>query len=167
MSTSNKLKPVDMIELGSDFIAKQPPGPTRRNCPRANIFGIAPYQIAEGPFMRDLLSTSNDADLVKGADLWTQTTMDAEDLAVDDCTEDEEVEHLAAGLPDRCIPILLLAFFIESVDLSDLTRFVVAANKGNAIRVSKAEDQLNPAHLAGITDLAFRQSSNVKVSKLK
>ena len=138
MRTCNELKAIDMIELCSNFVAKQPSSPARRHSPRSNIFWIAPYQIAESAFVRNLLGTSNDTDLVEGANLRTQATVDAEDLAVDDCTEHKEIKYLAAGFPNGCIAVLLLAFFVESVDLSDLAGLVIAAYKGHAIRVSGA-----------------------------
>ena len=86
--------------------------------------------------MRNLLRSSNDAYLVKGTDFWTQTTVDAEHFAVNDRTEDQEIKDLATSFPDRGITILLLTFFIKSVDLCDLAGFVIAPDKGYAIRVS-------------------------------
>ena len=50
--------------------------------------------------MRDLLSTSDNADLVDGTDFRAETAVYAENLAVNDGTENEEVEDLATGLPD-------------------------------------------------------------------
>lgn len=54
--------------------------------------------------------------------------MDAKNFAVDNRSEDEEVENLAASLPDRGVAILLRTFFVETIDLGDLAGFVVAAN---------------------------------------
>ena len=88
MSTGNKLKAVDVIKFRSDLVAKQPPCTTWRYSPSSNVFRITPDQITESAFVRDLLSSSNDAYLVKGTDFRTQTTVDAEHFAVNDCTED-------------------------------------------------------------------------------
>lgn len=136
MRTCNKLESVDVVEFRSDLVAKQPSSTTWRYRPSSNIFRVTPYQITEGTFMRDLLGSSNDAYLIKGTDLGTQATVDAEHFAVNDCTEDQEIKDLATCFPDRGIPVFLLAFFIESVDLRDLARFVVAPNEGHAIRIS-------------------------------
>lgn len=62
--------------------------------------------------------------------------MDAEDFTVDDRAQCHEVEDLTACFPDRRIAVLLYAFFVEAVDLSDLAGFVVAANKCHAVGVS-------------------------------
>lgn len=135
MSTSNKLKAVDVIEFCSDLIAKQPPSTSWGYSPSSNVFRITPDQITEGTFVRNFLSSSNDAYLVEGTDFRTQTTMDAEHFAVNDCTENQEIKDLATSFPDRRITIFLLAFFVKPVDLCDLARFVVASDEGHAIRV--------------------------------
>lgn len=62
--------------------------------------------------------------------------MHAEHLAVDDGGQGEEVEDLATGLPYGRIAVLLLAFFVETIDLCDLPRLMVAADERNAVRVS-------------------------------
>ncbi len=86
--------------------------------------------------MRDLLGPSDDTDLVQCADLGTQTAVDAKHFAVDNGSENQEVEDLAATFPHRSIAVLLLALFIEAVDLGDLARLVVPTHKGDTIRVS-------------------------------
>ena len=60
--------------------------------------------------------------------------MNTENFAVDECSENEEVKDLSASFPDRGIPVFLLAFFIESIDLGDLAGLMVAANKCDTIR---------------------------------
>lgn len=46
--------------------------------------------------------------------------MNAENFAVNDRAENQEVEDLTAGFPNGCVAIFLLAFFVESVYLGDL-----------------------------------------------
>ncbi len=139
VGTRNELKAIDVVELCSHFVPKQPAGTTWRYSPCSNIFRITPYQIAEGALVGDLLSSSDDADLVEGADLRTQAAVDAENLAINDCAEDEEVENLTAGFPHRRVAVLLLALLVKSVDLGDLSRFVISANESHAIRISWTE----------------------------
>jgi hypothetical protein len=89
-----------MIKLGCDLVTEKPTSTTRGNGPRLNIFGITPHQITESAFMGNLLSTSYDTDLVDSSNLGAQATMNTEDLTIDDSCEDEEIENLAARLPD-------------------------------------------------------------------
>lgn len=86
--------------------------------------------------MGDLLGPGNDADLVNRSDLGTQPAVDAEDLAVDDGREDQEVEDVAASLPHRRVPVLLLALLVEPVDLRDLARLVVPSDEDDSVGVS-------------------------------
>jgi hypothetical protein len=135
MGTCNEFQTINMIEISCNLIAEKPTGTTRGNGPRFNIFGIAPDQIAESAFMGDLLSTSYDTNLVDRSNLGTQATMNTEDLAIDDGREDEEIENLAAGLPDRCVAVLLLTLLVETIYLSNLTGLMIAPNKGDLIRI--------------------------------
>jgi hypothetical protein len=109
-----------LIELRCDLIAKEPTGATGANSPSVDIFGIRPHQIAKGTLVRNLLCARDDADLIDGADLGTQAAMDAKNLSVDNGSEDEEVEYVAACFPHGCVAVLLLAFFVEAVYLGNL-----------------------------------------------
>lgn len=86
--------------------------------------------------MRNLLGTSDNPDLVNGANFGTEASVDAENLAIDNGSKHEEIKNLAACLPHRRITILLLAFFVESVDLRDLSRLVITSHENDSVRVS-------------------------------
>ena len=43
-----------MIELCSDLPPKQPSGPSWADRPGLDVLGIAPHEVAEGTFVRDL-----------------------------------------------------------------------------------------------------------------
>ena len=66
--------------------------------------------------------------------------MYAEDFAVDDGAEDEEVEDLTAGFPNGGVAVFGLTFFVETVDLGYLTGFVIAADEGDSVRVADVEE---------------------------
>jgi hypothetical protein len=84
MSTRNEFEAVNVIEFGRNLVSKEPTRATRRNSPRLNILRVAPHQVAEGSFVRDLLGTGNDPDLVNRTNLRAQSTVHAEDLAIND-----------------------------------------------------------------------------------
>lgn len=86
--------------------------------------------------MGNLLRASNDPDLIDSPDLGTQAAVDAEKLAIDDGSENKEIEDVAARLPYGSVAVLLLTFFVESVHLCDLAGFVVPSDENNAIWVS-------------------------------
>jgi len=60
----------------------------------------------------------------------------AEDTVVDDSRQAQVVEDFCAILPDIHAAILLQAFIVKTVHLSDLPRLVVAPNESDTVRVS-------------------------------
>jgi len=167
MSSGNQFETIHVVELSRNLVAKEPAGTTRANSPRLDVFGVRPDKIAESTLVRNLLSTGNDANLVDGTDLGTQATVDTEELAVDDGSEDQKVENMAAGLPNGGVSILLLALLVESIDLSDLTRLVITADKNNSVGVPGNNSQHHNATCFTHTYLAFRHIRRVNVSRLK
>lgn len=87
--------------------------------------------------MRNFLSTGNDPNLINSPNLGTQTTVNAEQLSVNYSSKNKEVKDMTACLPYGCVAVFLLAFFVEAVDLCDLTRFVVSSDENNAVWVSR------------------------------
>lgn len=61
--------------------------------------------------------------------------MNTKNLTINNSSKNEKVKNLATRLPDAGIAVLLLAFLIETVDLSDLTGLVVTTNESDLIWV--------------------------------
>lgn len=135
MRSCDELESIDVVEFGCHFVAKKPAGASWTDSPSLDFFGVRPNEIAEGTFVWNLLSASHNADLINGANLRTQTAMNAKYLAVDDSCQNQEVENVTAGFPHRGIPIFRLALFIKAVNLSDLSGLVIASNQNDAVGV--------------------------------
>jgi hypothetical protein len=86
--------------------------------------------------MWNLLKPVNFFDVVDAVYGWRETTMDREDLIVNDCAYRDKVKDICKHLPYLWISILLLALSIEAIDLSDLPCLVVSAKKTDSVRVS-------------------------------
>lgn len=74
--------------------------------------------------------------LVQSVDGGGKSTVDTEDLIVDDGRQTQIVEDLSAVSPHVYRAILLQALIVESIHLSNLSRLMVSTNQGNAIGVS-------------------------------
>ena len=72
--------------------------------------------------MRCLLHSVELSDLVKGVNTGGETTVEAEDLILDDSCEWEVIEELCELLPYVGVTVLSQAFIIESVPIIK-TRF--------------------------------------------
>ncbi len=135
VSTGDELQAIDVVEFSCNLITKEPASPTRRNSPSLNVLGITPNKITECTLMRNLLSTSDNANLVDSTDLRAQTTVDTKNLTVDDRSKDKKIENLAAGFPNGSVAILLLTLLVEAIDLGDLAGLVVTSDESNFIGV--------------------------------
>jgi len=62
-----------------------------------------------------------------------------EDLVVDQSGKREVVEKICEVFPDVCVTVFTKALVVEAVYLGDLTRLVVPAKNGDALRVSDFE----------------------------
>jgi len=86
--------------------------------------------------MRDFLHSIDRPDLIQGNDFGRQASMDTKDPPVNQGCNGEVIKDLAASFPDIGIPILLLAFVIESVHLSNLPTFMISPYEGNFVGIS-------------------------------
>ena len=121
MSASNELQTVDVVEFSSYLIAEEPTSTTWTDGPSFHIFGVAPNEIAKGTFVRDFLSTSNNTYLIESTYFGTKTTVNTKYSAIYKSCEREKIEDLTGSFPDGRITIFLMTFFIEAIDLCDLT----------------------------------------------
>jgi len=65
--------------------------------------------------------------------------VETEDLVVNECGKKEVIKEVSEVFPDVCVSVLAETLVVEAVDLSDLARFVVAAEDCDALRVSDLE----------------------------
>lgn len=91
--------------------------------------------------MRNFLFTVNCLYLVEGFDTGRKTSVHAKGLLVDEGRQREIVENFGAVPPHIHTAVLAEAFVVEAIDLGDLARLVVAADKRNAVRIAHFERQ--------------------------
>ena len=85
--------------------------------------------------MRDLYFSINGSNLIDRFDFRTETSVDAEDFVVDDCSKRKIVKNFSAILPGIGVSILLVDLIIETVDSSDLSGFVVPSQESDSVRM--------------------------------
>ncbi len=145
-----------MIEGFRDVLAERVTRTTRRDTPTAAIIRIRPEQIAHGSFVGHLLDSVEGADVVERVDAGREPTVQAEDLVVDEGREGEEVEQVGEVFPHIGVAVFPEAFIIfhgsadlmingkrdqhtETVDLRDLTGFMVSPENGDALGKANLE----------------------------
>lgn len=86
--------------------------------------------------MGNFLDTIKRPDVVESVDGRTQSTVKTENLVFDESSEGKVVEKVGEVFPHVGIAVFAETFVIESVDLCDLSGFVVSTEDGNTLRVT-------------------------------
>ncbi len=89
--------------------------------------------------MRNFLDTVDGSDVVKSVDGRGKTTVKTEDLIIDQGSQWQVVEEVGKVLPDICVAVLPQALVVETIYLSDLSRFVVSSQNCDPVAVSDLE----------------------------
>mmetsp|Transcript_12300 Transcript_12300/g.35562 ORF Transcript_12300/g.35562 Transcript_12300/m.35562 type:complete len:288 (+) Transcript_12300:192-1055(+) len=127
----DKVEAIVVIELLGDIWAKGVSSAAGRDAPAHVVVRIGPYQVADWALVGHFLLPRKALQLVHGVDRRRETSMGAENLARDGCSEREVVEDLHEFEPDLGRPKFAEAFVVEAIHLSDLPRLVVAAEKAH------------------------------------
>jgi hypothetical protein len=109
-----------MAEVSSNFGSEHPPSTSGVNGPILDVLWVAPHQIAEGAFVRDLNPSVDGPDLIDCLDLWAQPPVDAHDLPVDYGAQWQVVEHFRAVLPGVRVPVFPVDLVEEPIHLGNL-----------------------------------------------
>ena len=117
MSTRYQFQSICMVELFRDVLTERVSSTSGRNAPAAAVIGIRPKQVADGSFMGNFLDTVKLADLVEGVDRWRETSMQTENLSLDDCSQWQVIEQFSESLPNISISILAQALIVETIPI--------------------------------------------------
>jgi len=89
--------------------------------------------------MGHFLDTVESSDVVKSINTWGKTSVETEDLVIDEGGKGEVVEEVCEVFPYVGVAILSEALVVEPVDLSNLAGFVVTTEDCDSLRVSDLE----------------------------
>lgn len=136
MSSANQAEIIDSVELLGDLGSEEPSSASGTHGPSLDVLRVGPHEIAEGSLVGDLLASLDSSDLVDCLNIRGETSMDTEHLTLDEGGNAEVVEHLSAVLPRVRVTVLSDDLVIESIDRSDLSRFVVSSEKSDVTRIT-------------------------------
>lgn len=124
---ADQLQLVPLHEVLRDERAEQPSSAARALSPRVHVLRVAPDEVAERSFVRNLNATVDRTDLVQSFYFRAQAAMHRQDGLVDDRGDGEQIEDAAAVLPGVDVSIFRQALVVESVHFGDLPRLVVSS----------------------------------------
>jgi hypothetical protein len=140
MCAENVYHGVDLEELLDDLCAKGVAGSSRTQRELVAVgVRVTPNQVGHGTFVWNLSKPVDDLDLIDAMNAGRQTTVDAENLVVNDAGKGEVVEHVGEVVPDSSVAVLAAALCVKAVGLGDSSRLVIAADEVDAVRIAEFE----------------------------
>jgi hypothetical protein len=132
-----------------------------------DVIRIRPHEVAVGALVRNFLDSFQNLHLVDGTQCWGETSVDTQHPPVNHRSEIQIIKDLHAVLPGVSIPVLAHALLEEAVDLSDLSRLVVAAQEGHVGRVSRLETEQQLEGFHAVVSAIDKVSLKQKDSEIK
>jgi hypothetical protein len=115
MSACDSRQTIRMIELFWDILPETIPCTSWRNTPSTPIIRVRPEQVADGTLMRYLLNAIELSYLVQCVYAGRETTMEAEDLILNDCSERQKIKQFCVNFPNVRITILSQTLIIKTI----------------------------------------------------
>jgi hypothetical protein len=106
-----------MVELLRNILAKRVAGTSWGNAPTAAVIRIRPQEIADRSLMRNFLNSVELSDLIKSVNGRRETTMETEDLALDNSSQWKIIEEFSKSFPHIGISILSQTLIVEAVPI--------------------------------------------------
>jgi hypothetical protein len=128
-----------VIECFWDVLTESISGTSGTYTPSASVIGITPEQIAHGTFVRHFLDSVERSNVVESVNARWKTTVQAEDLIVDQCSQGKVVEEVGEIFPNIGVAVFSETFVVEAIHLGDLAGFVVSSKDGDAGGISDLE----------------------------
>lgn len=122
-----------MVELLRDVLSKGVTSSSWRDAPATSVIWVRPEKITDWSLVRSLLHSIELSDLIEGINTWGESTMEAEDLVLDDSCEWEVIKELCELFPYVSVTVLSQAFIIEAINLCDLSALVVTSKDSESI----------------------------------
>ena len=89
--------------------------------------------------MRYLSKAVDDLDLIYAVYAWTESSVNTEDAIVDDTRQGQIIKHVGKMVPHGCIAVLSTALGVEAIRLCDTSRFMIASDQMDPVRITKFE----------------------------
>ena len=104
-----------MVKLLGDVLTETVASASGADTPATSVIGVRPKEIADRSLVGSLLDAVQLTDLVEGVDTWGETTVEAEDLVLDDSGKGQVVEQFSELFPNVGVAVLSQALVVEAV----------------------------------------------------
>jgi len=119
MSSGHQIQTIIMEESLNGIPSKEISCSSRWHWPPFDHLWIWPQQIAHHTFLRHFSESINFIKVVNFLYIGRESSVNTEDLVVNNSSNGEEIEYFSEGPPDIERSILFDALIIEAIDLSN------------------------------------------------
>jgi hypothetical protein len=139
MRARNKRQAIVMVESLRDVLTERVTCATWGDTPAAPVIRVRPQEVTHGTLVGNLLNAIKSSDVIESIDTGGETTVETENLVVDEGGEGKVVEEVGEVLPDVGVAVLAETLVVKAIYLRNLTRFVVTTEDSDAGGVSDLE----------------------------
>jgi hypothetical protein len=169
MRPGHQSQPVVVVERLRNVLPKRVSSPAWRDAPSDAVIRVRPQQVAHWSLVRYLLYSVNRPHMIESINRRREPSVEAENLSmmsttplsalptscesyttpqpatrctylvVNERCQGKKIKQVGEEPPDVGIAVFTQALVVETVHLSNLARFVIAAQDGDAIAVSQLE----------------------------
>lgn len=133
MRTSDHLQVVDVVETFSDVLAESVTSTSGIHAPSWSVIGVWPQEVTHWSFVGDFLNSFQRADVIEGFDWWRKTSVQTEELILNNSCQWQVIEEFSQCFPDVAVSVLSAALIIEAVHLGNLSWLVVTSQDDDSI----------------------------------
>lgn len=127
MRSRNKSQAIVVVKGLADILAECVSCSSWAYAPSTSVVWVTPQQITHWTLVWNFLNTVESSDVIQGVDAGRKTSVQAENLVVNQGGQWQVIEQVGKVLPDVGIAVFAQAFVVESVNLCDLSGFVVSS----------------------------------------
>jgi len=133
VSAGHQGETIAVVECLRDVLTEGVSCSSRRDAPASSVIRVRPEQVTHGTLVWHLLESVQGADMIQRVNTGTESTVETEDLTVHQSSEGQVVKQVGEVLPHVGIAVLPQALVIKPVNLSDLSRLVIASKNCDSL----------------------------------
>jgi len=115
MSASDSSQAVRVVELFGNILAERVASTSWAYAPTASVIGVRPQQIADRAFVGHFLNAIELSNLVKSINAGRESSVQTENLFLNNCSQRKVVEEFCELLPDFSVAVLAQTLVVEAI----------------------------------------------------
>ena len=135
MSPADQRDVISAIELFDSVFSEKIPSASGADEPALNLIWVWPHQVAHGSNVGNFLFSVKWPDVIDVLNVGRESTMHTENFIINNCSKWKVVKDVSTVLPNIETAVFPETLVIKSIDLSNLSWFVIAPDEKELVFV--------------------------------